>query len=206
MTSLPDAPLPAPPSPDDGKQAWRAHARAIRRALAADAPRHAALSAAVQARVLQSPLWRAHDIVLLYRAVKGEVDTDALLRAALAQGKRVFLPRCRPDDPGRMDMLACCDPAELLPSANGIPEPPAQAPCLPPGDLPGALVIVPALAFDRQGYRLGYGGGYYDRLLAAGAGASLGLAFGALVFPQLPRDPWDVPVAALATEEGLTCL
>jgi 5-formyltetrahydrofolate cyclo-ligase len=93
--------------------------------------------------------------------------------------------------------------SDLLPGRFGIPE--------PDGDDGGQgeavffeLVVVPGMAFDRDGYRLGRGGGYYDRFLSAARfRAAVGLAFAWQLLPELPRDPWDVPVGAVATEEGV---
>jgi 5-formyltetrahydrofolate cyclo-ligase len=70
----------------------------------------------------------------------------------------------------------------------------------------GTLIVVPALAFDRHGFRLGYGGGYYDRLLAKARCASVGLAFHETLLRTLPREAWDRPVTAVCTEEEMLCL
>ena len=80
-----------------------------------------------------------------------------------------------------------------------------------PGDAPDGgtsesfeLLVVPGLAFDRQGYRLGRGGGYYDRFLARRVASTVvGLAFSWQIVPEVPRDPWDVPVGAIVTERGV---
>ncbi len=86
---------------------------------------------------------------------------------------------------------------------HGFEQPAAGTPALEPELLDA--VVVPGLAFDREGYRLGYGGGYYDRFLAripAGV-LSVGLVPQALLAESLPREPWDVPVRYLATEKGV---
>lgn len=204
--------LTSPPEsqPPLSKAAWRSKMHALRRELAANTSTHAELSRQLQEHVLASRVWRESPRVLLYYAVKGEVDTGLLLTNAWEQGKQVFLPRCRPDERGQMDMLACFGPDELLLSSQGIPEPPETATRFSSSALvrePGSvMVIVPGLAFDLQGYRLGYGGGYYDRLLAAPGLGSVGLVFRAHLFDHLPREPWDRPVTALCTEEALTWL
>lgn len=102
-----------------------------------------------------------------YRAVRGEVSVDLILAAARASGKAIALPRVEGD---RLSFRRVDDPAEALPRGSfGIPEPAADAPTLYPGELSALLpliVLVPGLAFDRSGGRLGQGAGYYDRFLA----------------------------------------
>lgn len=168
-------------------------------------------SSAAQCRLLESVFWQKSRRVVLYAAVKGEVDTALLLESAWKEGREVFLPRCRPAEPGLMDMIACCGPEELVPSRFGIPEPELSASSrflssreLEDGE--HTLIVVPALAFDRQGFRLGYGGGYYDRMLDAARCFSVGLTYHELLQNRLPREAWDRPVGAVCTEEELLCL
>ena len=165
----------------------------------------------LQRRLLESELWRRSRTVALYVAVKGEADTSLLLREAWNGGRTVFLPRCRDDEPGVMDMIACSGPGELERSHFGIPEPrlTEESRLLSERELAdeeGTLIVVPALAFDRQGFRLGYGGGYYDRMLDVARCGSVGLAFQDLLFNRLPHEVWDRPARAVCTEEELLCL
>lgn len=178
----------------------------LRRRDAIDPVRHAALSRAIQTRLIASAAWAGSSSVLLYVAVRGEPDTSLLIDAAWAAGKNVYLPRVRPGDRGGMDMRICRRREDLTPSALGIPEPPASAPAFSPSNAPNALIVVPGLAFDRDGYRLGYGGGYYDRFLSADALPGVGLAFTDHLVDRLPRDPWDRSVSGLCTEEELIWL
>lgn len=192
------------------KAAWRTRMRAARAAL--DRP---GLSLAAQQHVLRDPAWGGARVVALYMALPDEMDTTLLWHMARLSGKQAWLPRCVPAEgadsarSGRMEFALCGNPAQLCSGPFGISEPdPALCPALP-DDMPPDLMIVPGLAFDRQGYRLGYGGGYYDRLLARPAWSGvrlIGLTANALVLDALPHDPWDRPVNALATEEGVTWL
>lgn len=187
------------------KQALRASMQARRREQ--PAKEAAAASALAQRHLLNAPCWHKAHSIAAYAGVRGEVATDALLEAAWMQGKRLLLPRCGAA-PGHMDFVACTSPLDLRPARFGLLEP---APELPPegADAPSPdLIIVPAVAFDRAGNRLGYGGGYYDRHLArAGAHTTIiGLVFSFQIIDHLPVEPWDCPVRALCTERGLTWL
>ena len=195
------------------KHALRTILRSQRLTLASG-PEGGERSRRMQERLLASDLWRKCRRVAAYVSVKGEADTALILAEALHSGRELFLPRCRVKGeegwPGTMDFFACTDLGALKKSAFGIPEPvPGPDACLlMPEDLkePDTLVIVPALAFDRSGYRLGYGGGYYDRMLASASSPCVGLAFHDLLVESLPREEWDRPVSAVCTEEILLCL
>ena len=173
-----------------------------------------ARSQRMQERLLASELWRKCRRVAAYVSVKGEAETGLILEEALRSGRELFLPRCRVKGeegwPGAMDFFVCTDFGALVKSSFGIPEPVPgpEAHLLMPEALkePDTLVIVPALAFDRSGYRLGYGGGYYDRMLASATCPCVGLAFHDLLVESLPREEWDRPVSAICTEEVLLCL
>ncbi|PZA06532.1 MULTISPECIES: 5-formyltetrahydrofolate cyclo-ligase [unclassified Meiothermus] len=94
-------------------------------------------------------------------------------------------------------------PCPLVRHPYGFLEPEEQAPTASPEVL--EAVVVPGLCFDRAGYRLGYGKGYYDRFLGALPSSVLTVGFvpAALIVERLPRDPWDVRVGYLATENGV---
>lgn len=134
----------------------------------------------------------------LYAAVRSEVETEGLFHRLRARRCQLFYPRCRLS--GRLlDFVPVADPGELQPGAFEIPEPAGE-----PVDLDRLdLVVVPGLAFDRRGARLGYGQGYYDRTLAAFGGGRVGLAFGAQILEKLPVDIHDQPMDAVITEDGV---
>ncbi|GAB7081986.1 5-formyltetrahydrofolate cyclo-ligase [Megalodesulfovibrio paquesii] len=198
---------PAAPSPETTlrqaarKAALRREILAQRKALSQ--VEHATRSLDAQALVLALDAWRNAGEILCYCAVRGEVDTQRLLDDAWARNLHLLLPRCVPGAPGVMELAGVACPAELRPGAFNIPEPdPATCPMLP-ASAPDVAVI-PGLAFDRAGHRLGYGGGYYDRLLAPGRvqpRLRIGLCFSfQLVADPLPADPWDAAMDVLVTE------
>lgn len=95
----------------------------------------------------------------------------------------------------------------LQTGAYGIFEPHANSPVLEPNDVD--LILVPAVGCDRRGYRLGYGGGFYDRLLSSAEWISkptIGIIFDFAFLPQLPIDGWDQPLNGVCTETGLTMM
>lgn len=169
---------------------------------------------AAQGALLDHALWREARQVALYMPIRGEVDTALLLREAWDAGRQVALPRCGADGPGQMDFVLCAGPEDVSPGRFGILEPVASLPPLAwEGEGSGVfapdVLVVPGVAFDRQGRRLGYGGGYYDRALSRmgrRGGWRVGLAYAWQVCARLPSDDWDCPVNCLCTEEGLVCL
>lgn len=164
------------------------------------------LSAAAQGALILSDWFAAAHTLLLYSPFRGETKTDLIVQAALGTGKRLALPRVE-EEPRRLWLHTWSgNVADLCAGAFGILEPAATWAMVEPGAID--LVVVPGVAFDRQGTRLGYGGGYFDRTLptirqANPAVRLIGLGYGFQVVPDLPRDPYDVPVDAVATEAGL---
>ena len=175
---------------------------ALRRALLARRRETAQENAALDGRILEallaSPLWREADTVFCYVSVGWELSTREILRAALDAGKRLAVPRCLPG--GVMRAHEVRDLSRLRPGALRIPEPGEDAPVIPPEEL--RLALVPALAFDRAGYRIGMGGGYYDRCLPTLCCPRVGLCYASFLLPALPREACDVPVDLILTEEG----
>jgi len=191
------------PSPDQRKRELRARFARLREALAPEQARQAALAA--QTRLLSLDRWREARTVALYAAFRTETPTATLLAEAWAAGKRVLLPRCRAcDGESTMDLAAVSCLDELAPGAYGILEPDPTT-CPAEETLP-ELIVAPALAYDRQGYRLGYGGGYYDRYLARPELASafcVGVGYALQIVDALPREAWDRPLHCICTEEEI---
>lgn len=148
--------------------------------------------------------YRFSDLVLLYAPIKSEIDVTPLFESVLCSGKRLALPLCE-KEPGVMTFRLIDDPADLIPGSFGVMEPRQQAPVCPKEDLlrESTVLAVPALAFDKKGYRLGYGKGYYDRFLAEFKGTSVGLVYRKLLFDHLPRGYYDRRVDLLISESGV---
>ena len=155
--------------------------------------------ASVQAcgTLMESTFWKGARNVALFHPMAQEVSTAALLAAAQATGRRVALPVTPPL--GRaLEFRWVLPETRLVRSRFGTLEPTEAVPA-PLEEL--ELVVVPGLAFDDGGGRLGYGGGYYDRTLAR-SGPGVMLAFACQRVPRVPTGPFDVPVRAIATEDG----
>ena len=137
--------------------------------------------------------------VFLYLSVGREVDTRRLLRFLLERGAVAALPVSLPR--GEM-YFAEYRPGGLRDGAViDIPEPDASAPALEPED--GDLMLVPALCFDREGYRMGQGGGYYDRFLSSHDLFTVGLGRDCLLMDRVIREEHDKSVRCLVTESGV---
>lgn len=177
---------------------------ALRRELLAQrdaVPQREEKSRAVGDGVLALPAYQKARQVLLYLSKGSEVDTWKVFARALAEGKEVYAPRCL-DGEGTMGFFQVTSPQELLQGRFGLWEPDPRR-CAPWRRREGALCLVPGIAFDRQGYRLGYGKGYYDRFLAGFSGTAAGLCFRELALERLPRGPQDRRVDVLVTEAGV---
>ncbi len=152
--------------------------------------------------IMSTVSYRFSDTLLAYCPTRGEVDITPLMIDALARGKRLALPKC--ESVGRMDFHFITSLDELKVGKFGILEPPANSPVFEKDSGKASLMIVPALVFDRLGFRLGYGGGYYDRYINGYSGVKAGLAYSAFVSDKpLPRGRYDVASDFVVTEKGV---
>ena len=136
------------------------------------------------------------DTILTYMPMRGEVDLTGLLEKY--PGKNWAVPRILPG--GRM-LFHTYDHLKLLMHTYGMLEPDPCCPLISPQEI--QLVLVPGLAFDRDGCRLGYGGGFYDRFLIGLEGVSAGITYNSLILPHIPHLSHDIPMKALVTENGI---
>ncbi len=156
-------------------------------------PVRRALEAALAANIL--PALGPPGILGSYAAVGDEADPAALEEAARAAGWRTAFPRATAGAPLAFHAATF---AELAPGFRGIPEPPETHPAVRP-----SVLLVPLVAVDRGGNRLGQGGGHYDRTLSAlratGPLFAIGIAWDMQILADLPARPWDQPLDAIAT-------
>ena len=155
-----------------------------------------AKSAEIENRVFLLPEFRSAAIVMLFASFQSEVETHHLIRRALAEGKRVVLPKVKGKD---LELIEIENfDRDVSPGAWGIPEP-DRGRRVEPGEV--GLIVVPGAAFDESGNRVGYGGGFYDKLLPAYNGKTVALAFELQIVKSVPVDPHDVPVKKIITEK-----
>lgn len=197
------------------KRAFRQRMRALLSSLDAEDAASRSLRAASNFRALSE--YARADIVLAFLSMPGEIGTEALVDAAMADGKIAAVPRMErtPEDGDIIAFVPLPHDYRSWPlDRYGIPEPPVDAPALSAEALGAARVIVatPGLAFDRNGGRLGRGKGYYDRFLssareaAARQGGSLvacGLCFALQLVDEVPTGEGDQRVDMAVTEDGI---
>lgn len=175
----------------------RAKYRKVRENMDRDKKRK--LDADIQSRMLTLREYGPEDTVFTYVSKEIEVDTISIINAALSNRKRVAVPRCVP---GTRDMefyyIRSMD--DLEPGMFGVLEP-IVTQCELVTDFSHGFCIVPGLGFDAQGYRLGYGKGYYDRFLSKFQGFTVGICYSACVQWTLPHGYYDRPVDVLITEK-----
>jgi 5-formyltetrahydrofolate cyclo-ligase len=142
--------------------------------------------------------FRSASTLALYPAIGAEADPGAAARAAAAAGKRLAWPRL--DPASRRLSFAACAPEDLVAGGRGTRQPPPDAPPVALDELD--CIVVPGVAFDATGHRLGRGGGYYDATLAALPARThrVALAFELQVVDAIPGEPHDVPVHVVVTE------
>ncbi|QGG49088.1 5-formyltetrahydrofolate cyclo-ligase [Heliorestis convoluta] len=152
--------------------------------------------------IVQSRLFYDAKVIMAYASFRQEVDTRELIDVTLQQGKRMVMPLCHPSEKA---ILPCeiKSQDDLVAGTWGILEPRKESLSLvAPTEID--LIFVPALAFDRQGHRLGYGAGYYDRFFTQihDKTIKIGLAYQIQIVHKLLSEPHDIPVNHIVTEKG----
>lgn len=157
------------------------------------------MDAAIFAKVTRLQVYQNAETVLVYVSTPIEVDTHALIRHALAQGKRVAVPYCIPGTV-QMEFYYISSMDELASGTFGVLEPNPET-SRKAIRTERALCIMPGLAYDKSGYRLGYGKGYYDRFLSRFQGIKVGICYSACIRGTLPHGRYDVPADLLVSEK-----
>lgn len=180
----------------DAKPPLRAAARAARRALS-DGERRLASQRIVD-RLLALPELRQAGTVLLYAPLREEVDLSGVISALHERGARTLFPRVRETD---LELVAATDLLTLQLGHRGVREPTGRA--VDPTVVD--VAVVPGVAFDPRGGRLGAGGGHYDRLLGCLSADSsrIGVGFACQLVPHVPTEPHDQHVDVVVTEGGV---
>lgn len=137
--------------------------------------------------------------VMIYLSFGWEIQTWGIVQDLQSHGKEIYVPVVQKKPKTLVPTLYTAK-EDLVPAVFGILEPKPGTPTISPVELD--LVIVPGLAFSPEGFRVGYGGGYYDRFLTATKALAVGLVYTAF-FRELKPDPWDQAVDFLVCEEGL---
>ena len=157
-----------------------------------------AKSREIEERLFSLPEFKSARIVMFFASFRSEVDTGSMIRRALTLGKRVVLPKVSGTELALYEIADWDN--DVSPGAWGIPEPHGNRPVkLDEID----LILMPGAAFDERGNRLGYGAGFYDKLLSVFTKTTVALAFEAQIVPQVPADPHDVPAMKIVTEKRI---
>lgn len=147
--------------------------------------------------LIKLPEFEKAATIFTYFSMNREPDTRRIVEYALSKNKTVALPVCAKC--GVMDARAITSTSELSLSSYQLLEPLSSTRVVPPEAFD--FIIVPALAYDKDGYRLGYGGGYYDRYLLKATAFTVGITRALLMCDMLPRETHDIPVHCVITEK-----
>jgi 5-formyltetrahydrofolate cyclo-ligase len=182
------------------KAELRSRLRAVRSAIPAE--ERLVLGRSVQDRLIATTAFQEAATVLLFYSFGSEIPTAGIIQRSLDGGKRVFLPLL---ESGAM-LAAELKPGDSLAATTYGPKEPSNRVAVDPAQV--GLVVAPGLGFDPLGYRLGYGGGHYDRYLATlpAARPRVGIAFHQQVMDELPREPADERLDLIVTDlEVIVC-
>ncbi len=157
-----------------------------------------AKSLEIEERLFSLPEFKSARAVMFFASFRSEVETGPMIRRALVSGKRVILPKVKGNDLALFEIKDFNH--DVSPGTWGIPEPRESRP-VDPVDID--LIVTPGAAFDERGNRVGYGAGYYDRILAGYHGTTVALAFEAQLVKEVPSAAHDVPVKKIVTERRI---
>lgn len=165
-----------------------------------DEEKHREKSAAIIEDLAADPVFKAADIIGLTISAYPEVDTKKLIELIWREGKQAAVPKCIPKSRG-MDFYIITDFSQLEVVYMNLQEPKtSMTRYAAPKEID--LMIVPGVVYCQSGYRIGFGGGYYDRYLARYDGHTRSLAFGVQMVEAIEAESHDIPVEGIYTENG----
>lgn len=169
-----------------------------------DTKRKAELDEKICGVVLASATYRYADTILMYYAKNDEVNINPVAWAAVAAGKKVAFPRTNPEDRSMVFHFVKSE-NDLEQAQMGLLEPKADLPSFAvTGELQQSVIcIIPAVVYDKKGFRIGYGGGYYDRYLSSFKGTKVGVEYYDFIVPDVPHGRFDLAVDVLMSEKGI---
>ena len=179
------------------KTELRACMRAKRRALSPE-EQHAAAKAVFE-RLMAFEPYQSARVVMAYRACRGELSLERVIDDALSCGKTLLLPRCEAEGVMTARRIAGLD--DLAPGTYGLPEPKDECAIVLPQQID--LILVPGVAFDRTGNRLGQGGGYYDRFLWKSGAICAGICHEFALMDDMAHEAHDVRMDHVITPGGI---
>ncbi|MGP1910226.1 5-formyltetrahydrofolate cyclo-ligase [Metabacillus sp. JX24] len=153
----------------------------------------------IHKQLFQSSCWKDSKTIGITISRGMEVDTNSIIEKALQMNKRVAIPRCLPKT-REMEFRTYTSEDQLEIVYYGLKEPAVSKTSLVTPDEMD-LLFVPGVCFSKLGYRIGYGGGYYDRYLPSFGGMTVSLAFSEQILPELPAEHHDIPVRKIITED-----
>ncbi len=153
---------------------------------------------AISEKIINTDYFKNAEQILVFASTDEEFDTRYIIERCRIEYKRVFYPRCF-DKNGNMEFFKVDSVGDLEIGMMGLLEP--KHTCKPYKSKENDIIIVPALSVDKNKYRIGYGGGYYDRFLKNFNGVSICPCYSEMCSESLPTDEYDIKVSVVATEK-----
>ena len=171
-----------------------------RKSLPPDEKKH--LDKKISDKLLAMSVFKSANQILLYSSTIDEISTDYIFQSAIELGKSCFFPKCF--ERSKMSFFRVNKPEDLIDDAFDIKAPKYEDEIYTP--MPSDIIIVPAMSYDKKGYRLGYGKGFYDRFLPEFMGTKIGLCYSGFISDSLPKGRFDISVDIIITEHNFISL
>ncbi len=184
----------------DLKNDLRSRYRKVRRDLSPEAK--AQMDEEICRHIINTVSFRYAEYILMYAPMADEVNVLPVAEEALRRGKKILFPRCN-TELHTMTYHFVTQLSQLSNDAYGIPAPPEDASSYHTSDKTAAMCLVPGLIYDKYGYRVGYGKGYYDRFLSKFCGCKAGIVYSDFILPTVPKGYYDLKVDIMITERNV---